>query len=127
MQALARTFEQADDTTRFPNGRERVVKVRGTAVGLATFQPGWRWSNDVRPLMGTDSCPVLHTGFVLSGRLHVRMDDGSTLDLEPGQVFEIPPGHDAWVVGGDPCRLLDWGGEVRECASPVDQTARGAR
>jgi hypothetical protein len=55
------------------------------------------------------------------------MDDGSTLDLEPGQVFEIPPGHDAWVVGGDPCRLLDWGGKVREYASPVDQTARGAR
>ena len=66
--------------------------------------------------MGTDSCPLLHTGFVLSGRLHVRMDDGSTLDLEPGQVFEIPPGHDAWVVAHDPCRLLDWGGKVREAA-----------
>jgi hypothetical protein len=70
-------------------------------------------SNDVRPLMSTDSCPVLHVGYVLSGGLHVRMHDGSTLDLEPGEVFEIPPGHDAWVVGDDPCRLLDWGGKVR--------------
>jgi hypothetical protein len=66
--------------------------------------------------MGTDSCPLLHTGFVLSGPLHVRMRDGSALDLAPGQVFEIPPGHDAWVVGDDPCRLLDWGGKVRESA-----------
>jgi hypothetical protein len=105
---------QLADTTRFPNGFEHVVKVRGTPVGLTTFQPGWRWSNDVRPLMGTDSCPLLHTGFVLSGRLYVRMNDGSALDLAPGEVFEIPPGHDAWVVGDDPCRLLDWGGKVRE-------------
>ena len=125
MQALARKFEQPDDTTRFPNGYEDVVKVYGTLVGLATFEPGWRWSNDVRPLMGTDSCPVRHVGYVLSGRLHVRMHDGSTLDLEPGEVFEIPPGHDAWVVGDDSCRLLDWGGKVRESARPVDRSIGG--
>ena len=67
-------------------------------TGGATFQPGWCWSNDLRPLLGTDSCPVRHLGYVLSGRLHVQLDDGSTLDLEPGQVVEIPPGHDAWVI-----------------------------
>jgi hypothetical protein len=64
-------------------------------------------------MIGTDSCPVRHMGYVLSGRLHVRMNDGSTLELEPDEVFEIPPGHDAWVVGDDPCRLLDWGGKQR--------------
>ena len=127
MEAFARAFEEPHETTRFPNGFEHVVNVRGTPVGLATFQPGWRWSNDVRPLMGTDSCPLLHTGFVLSGRLHVRMHDGSALDLAPGEVFEIPPGHDAWVVGDDLCRLLDWGGKVREYARPADRTAGGAR
>jgi hypothetical protein len=127
MQAFARNFEQPDETTRFPNGYEQVVKVRGTPVGLATFQPGWRWSNDVRPLMGTDSCPLLHVGYVLSGRLHVRMNDGSTLDLEPGQLCVIPPGHDAWVVGDDPCRLLDWGGKVPDHAPPVQQTIGGTR
>jgi hypothetical protein len=113
MQAFARNFEQPDDTMRFPHGREQLVKVNGTPVGLATFEPGWRWTNDLRPMMGADSCPVRHVGYLLSGRLHVRMDDGSTLDLEAGQVFEIPPGHDAWVVGDDPCRLLDWGGKRR--------------
>ena len=127
MQAFARDFEQADDTTRFPNGHEHIVDVGGTSVGLATFQPGWRWSNDVRPLMGTDRCPIVHAGYVLSGRLHVRLGDGSALDLEPGQVYVIPAGHDAWVVGDDPCRLLDWGGKVREYAAPVDRTAGGSR
>ena len=66
------------------------------------------------PADGHRQLPLLHTGFVLSGRLHVRMNDGSALDLAPGEVFEIPPGHDAWVVGDDPCRLLDWGGKARE-------------
>ena len=127
MQAFAKNFEQPDDTTRFPNGYEHVVDVRGTSVALATFQPGWRWSNDVRPLMGTDSCPLLHVGYVLSGRLHVQMNDGSTLDLEAGELCVIPPGHDAWVVGTDPCRLLDWGGKVPEHAPPVDHTIGGTR
>ena len=123
MQAFARNFDRPDEETRFPNGHEHVVKAGGTPVGLATFQPEWRWSNDVRPLMGSDSCPLLHTGFVLSGRLHVRMNDGSALDLAPGEVSEIPPGHDAWVVGDDPCRLLDWGGKVREQARRRRTTA----
>ena len=68
---------------------------------VRAFEPGGRWSSDVRPLIGTDSCPGLHVGYVLSGRLHVRLHDDSTLDLEPGEVFD------------DPCRLLDRGGEVR--------------
>jgi hypothetical protein len=127
MQALARNFEEPDETTRFPNGDEHVVKVGGRSVGLATFQPGWRWSNDVGPLMGTDSCPLLHVGYVLSGRLHVRMNDGSTLDLEAGELCVIPSGHDAWVVGDEACRLLDWGGKVPEHASAVDQTVGGTR
>jgi hypothetical protein len=123
MQASARSFEQPDDTTRFPNGHEDIVDVRGRVVGLATFGPGWRWSNDVRPLVGTDSCPLVRVGYMLSGRLHVQMGDGSTLDLEPGEVFEIPPGHDAWVVGDDPCRLLDWGGKAREYARTAGETS----
>jgi len=122
-----RGLDQPDETRSFPNGVVEMVTIGDTMLGRARFKPGWRWSNDVRPLMGTDSCPLLHTGFVLSGRLHVRMNDGSALDLEPGEVFEIPPGHDAWVVGDDPCRLLDWGGKVREYARPVDQTAGGTR
>jgi len=127
MEAFAGNFDHPGDETRFPNGGERIVNVLGTPVGLATFQPGWRWSNDVRPMMGTDSCPLLHVGYALSGRLHVEVNDGSTLDITPGDVFQIPPGHDAWVVGDDPCMLLDWGGKVREYARPVDETIGGSR
>ena len=127
MQALTRNFEEPDKTTRFPNGYEHVIDVLGTPVGLATFQPGWCWSNDVRPLMGTDSCPLVQVGYVLSERLHVRMNDGSTLDLEAGELCVIPSGHDAWVVGDEACRLLDWGGKVPEHAAPVDQSMGGTR
>jgi mannose-6-phosphate isomerase-like protein (cupin superfamily) len=115
--AFARSFERPEDTTRFANGEERLVHVLGVKVGLATFEPGWRWSNDVRPLFGTNSCPVHHAGYVLSGRLHVEMDDGSTLDLTGGDACEIPSGHDAWVVGDEPCVMLDWGGKVRDEAA----------
>ncbi|HEY9378438.1 MAG TPA: cupin domain-containing protein [Jiangellaceae bacterium] len=124
---MTRNFEEPDKTTRFPNGYEHVIDVLGTPVGLATFQPGWRWSNDVRPLMGTDSCPLVHVGYVLSGRLHVRMNDGSTLDLEAGELCVIPSGQDAWVVGDEVCRLLGWGGKVPQHAPPVDQSMGGTR
>jgi hypothetical protein len=127
MDGFARSFERPDDTTRFPNGQEHVVEVSGTPVGQATFQPGWRWSNDVRPLMGTEACPFRHVGYALSGRLHVVTGDGATLDIAAGDLFEIPPSHDAWVVGDEPCALLDWGGKVREYAQPMDEAIGGAR
>jgi hypothetical protein len=128
MTGFARSFEEPDSTTSFTNGFENVVDLQGTPVGRMTIQPGWRWSNDVRPLMGTDLCPVRHRGYVLSGRLHVEMNDGSTLEVHGGDLYEIPPGHDAWVVGDDACTLLDWGGKVKEeYASPVDSGVGGAR
>jgi hypothetical protein len=127
MQALTRTFEEPDKTTRFPNGDNHVIDVLGTPVGLATFQPGWRWPNDVRPLMGTDSCPLVHVGYVLSGRPHLRVNDGSTLDLEAGELCVISSGHDAWVMGDEACRLLDRGGKVPQHAAPVDQSMGGTR
>jgi hypothetical protein len=127
MQGMVRSFEETADVTEFPNGNERVIQVQGMPVGLATFHPGWRWSNDVRPMMGTERCPVLHVGYALSGRLHVELQDGSTLDIAQGDVCEIPPGHDAWVVGDEPFVLLDWGGKFRELAQPAEQSAGGAR
>ena len=109
MAAIARRFEKAEEVTSFPNGEERTVAVLGSPVALSTFEPGWRWTNDVRPLVGADRCPRLHVGYALSGRLHVVYDDGSTLDVVAGDLFEIPPGHDAWVVGDDAVTLVDWG------------------
>lgn len=116
MGAFARSFDRPAETARFPNGNERLVEVAGEPVALATFQPGWRWSNDVRPLTGTQSCPHHHVGYVLAGVLHVEPNDGQPVDLRAGDAYEIEPGHDAWVAGDTPCVLLDWGRSVREYA-----------
>ena len=127
MRGSTRSFERPDDMTSFPNGSERIVDLDGIPVGLATFEPGWRWSNDLRPIVGTDRCPFVHRGYVVSGQLHVELADGSAIDVGPGQLFGIEPGHDAWVVGDEPCTILDWGGKAREYAQPVDPAIGGAR
>ncbi|GGK61079.1 cupin domain-containing protein [Nocardia camponoti] len=79
-------------------------------VGRAVFEPGWRWSDHVKPIAGTDSCEAPHIGYCLSGHLHVEMDDGEAQDFGPGDLMVVPPGHDAWVVGEEPCVMLDWQG-----------------
>jgi hypothetical protein len=72
------------------------------------LKPGWRWSESVKPIVGTDSCQVLHTGYNVSGRLHVRMEDGTEEEgFGPGDAYVIPPGHDAWVVGDEPVVSVD--------------------
>jgi len=122
MGAFARKFNQSVEATRFPNGNEHVVELAGAPVGLATFQPGWRWSNDLRPLVGTESCPFHHTGYILTGVLHVEPDDGPAVDLRAGDAYEIEPGHDAWVAGDEPCTILDWGGKAGDYARPLETT-----
>jgi hypothetical protein len=126
MQGMVRSFEETAEVTELPNGWERVVPAGGVPVGLATFHPGWRWSNEARPLMGTERCPIRHVGYALSGRLHAEVHDGSTLDIAAGDVCEIPAGHDAWVVGDKSFVFLDWSGKVREFAQPAEQSAGGA-
>jgi quercetin dioxygenase-like cupin family protein len=108
MKATTQRFERTEQVTRFPKGEERVLDMLGLPVGLATFEPGWRWSNDVRPLAGTHRCGRLHAGYALSGQLHVEFADGSVLDVAAGDLFTIPPEHDAWVVGDEAVVLLDW-------------------
>jgi len=108
----AKRFENADEVRPFNDGTGQVelVQLDDNAVGRGTFQPGWRWSEHVKPLSGTDSCRVAHVGYVLEGRMNVRMDDGQELEVGPGDVFNMPPGHDAWIVGEEACVLLDFGG-----------------
>jgi len=79
-----------------------VVKLGGTTAARITFQPGWKWSECIKPVAGTDSCQARHVGTVVSGRLHVAHDDGSEDEAGPGGVYVIEPGHDAWVVGEEP-------------------------
>jgi hypothetical protein len=78
-----------------------VVTVGGTEVGRFTFEPGWRWSECIKPVVGTDSCQAAHLGYAVSGRIHIEHEDGTTADIGPGDAYTIAPGHDAWVVGDE--------------------------
>ena len=87
-----------------------IVNIGEGTVGRATFEPGWRWSQDVKPVAGTDLCQASHFLSQVSGRMHVVMADGSEMESGPGDVAIIPPGHDAWTVGDEPVVVIDWGG-----------------
>ncbi len=87
-----------------------MVNVTGATIGRATFEPGWKWSDCVKPIVGTDSCQTLHTGYVVSGRINIVMNDGTEREFGPGDAYRIEPGHDAWVVGNEPYVGLDFTG-----------------
>jgi mannose-6-phosphate isomerase-like protein (cupin superfamily) len=106
----AKSLEAPDESRPFAShGHMDVVQVGEATVGRGVFEPGWRWSVAVKPIAGTDSCQAHHTLYVLSGRMGVRMDDGSESEVGPGDVAVIPPGHDAWTVGDEACVLVDFG------------------
>jgi hypothetical protein len=105
-----KNFDSPDEVREFEGkGKADVVQIGGQTVGRGTFEPGWRWSENVKPIAGTDSCEVSHLGYVVSGRMRVRMDDGAEGEVGPGNVVAIPPGHDAEVVGDEPCVMVDFG------------------
>jgi hypothetical protein len=108
-----RSFDAPDETRSFPNGRAEIVRIGGGDVGRLVFEPGWRWSNDVRPIAGTDSCEAPHFQYHVAGRLAIRMDDGTELVAGPGDVTSLPSGHDAWVVGDEAVVTIDWFGAGR--------------
>jgi hypothetical protein len=106
----SKSFDAPDETRKFDNGQLAVNTLGGNTVGLATFEPGWKWSENVKPIVGTASCEAAHFGYVVSGRMHVRMDDGTELDMGPGELINIAPGHDGWVLGNEPCVVVDFEG-----------------
>ena len=110
MEAEMKNVSSPDETRRFSNGQIEVVTIGGGTVGRATFQPGWKWSTCVKPLVHTQSCESAHLQYHVSGLLHVVMDDGSELEFGPGDVSYLPPGHDAWVVGNEPVVVVDISG-----------------
>jgi len=91
-------------------GKVEILNVGGTQVMRATFEPGWKWSECVKPIAGTDSCQVSHLIYTISGRMVVRMDDGSEIEIKPGDLTSLPPGHDAWIVGNDKYVGVDFQG-----------------
>ena len=105
-----KSFAIPDEVREFPNGRAEIIKVGDAEVGRLVFNPGWRWSKDVRPLVNTASCVAAHFQYHVAGRLAIRMDDGSEFIAGPGDVTSLPKGHDAWVVGDEPVVVVDWFG-----------------
>ncbi len=102
LELLTRRFDAPDEVREFDHGRFEIVRIGGMTVGRASYQPGWRWTEHVRPGAGTATCEVAHLGLVLTGRAMVRMNDGTEIELKAGDLFEVPPGHDSWVVGDEP-------------------------
>ncbi len=96
-----------DERRTFPKGKLELVKLGGVTFGRGTFEPGWKWSESVKPIAKTNSCQASHTSYHILGRLRVRMDDGTEQEFGPGDMSVIPPGHDAWVVGNEPVVILD--------------------
>ena len=104
------SFEKPDEVRQFPHGRVEIVTVGGAGIGRLVLEPGWRWSNDVKPIAGTDLCEAPHMQYHVSGRVHVLMADGTEFEAGPGDVTSLPQGHDAWVVGDEPVVVVDWYG-----------------
>jgi hypothetical protein len=105
-----KTFVRPEEIREFPNGRAEILRVGGAEIGRLVFEPGWRWSHDVRPIAKTQSCEAPHFQYHVSGRLGIRMDDGTEIIAGPGDVTSLPSGHDAWVIGDEPVVVVDWFG-----------------
>jgi hypothetical protein len=108
VRALEAKSHDAPDETRTPDKtRVEVVRLEGFTLGRLSFEPGWRWSECIKPVVGTDSCRVSHVGYMVSGQITVRMGDGSEQVIRAGDSYTIPPGHDAWVDGNDPAVAIE--------------------
>ena len=108
--AEMKSMDKPDETRKFEKGRVEIVNLSDGTVGRYHFEPGWKWSDHVKPIAGTDLCQGAHHAYQMTGRLHVVMGDGSEFEVGPGEVSIIPPGHDAWVVGNEAVTGVDWAG-----------------
>lgn len=107
---IRKNFDSPEETRPVDKGKVEVLNLGDIQAMRATFEPGWQWSTCVKPIAGTESCQVAHTGYMLSGRMVVKMDDGSEHEFRPGDAGVIPPGHDAWVLGNEPVVFIDFQG-----------------
>ena len=115
-----RSLDRPDLTRQFPLGLGEITRLGSLAIGRAVLEPGWRWSTHMAPVMGRPSCPVHHLQLLVAGHFAVRMDDGEEVHLSPNDVFEVPPGHDAWVIGDEAVVVLDMAGNSEVIGIPSD-------
>jgi quercetin dioxygenase-like cupin family protein len=108
--AEQKSFDTADETRTFERGTTDIVSVAGKEIGRLTLQPGWRWSEHVKPIAGTELCEAPHFQYHVQGTMHIQMADGSEFEAVPGDVTALPHGHDAWVVGDEAVVVIDWWG-----------------
>jgi hypothetical protein len=104
---LKKNFQNSDEVRSFDKGKAEIVKFGEKTIMKGTFEPGWKWSTSVKPKVGTESCLIHHMGYMVSGKMHIVMDDGTEDDAGPGDMIDVAPGHDAWVVGNEPAVFLD--------------------
>ena len=108
--AEQKNFTASDETREFEYGTLDLLRIGGAEIGRLTLQPGWRWSEHVKPVAGTELCEAPHFQYHVTGTLRIRTADGAEFDAAPGQVTALPSGHDAWVVGDVPVTVVDWWG-----------------
>lgn len=102
MGVILKRFEHPDEVRSFPKGTFEIIHLDGMTIGRATYEPGWRWSEHVGESLGSRLCEIEHVGMVLSGRATAAMQDGHVFELNAGDLFYVPPGHDSWVLGNEP-------------------------
>lgn len=109
---LAKSFSSPDEVRTFEKGKIEIVNFpdSGVTIGRGTLEPGWSWEKCIKPLVNTDSCQAPHTSYIISGRIKTRLDDGTEIEGGPGDTAVIPPGHNSWVVGDEPCVMIDFTG-----------------
>jgi hypothetical protein len=105
-----KSMKSPDETRSFEKGKVEIAKVGENTIGRAHFEPGWSWEKCVKPIDKTDSCQAPHTQYIISGKMRVKMDDGSEEEFGPGDVGYLPPGHNAWIIGNEPCVAIDFTG-----------------
>ncbi len=103
---VIRRFDNPDERRLFEKGFFELVTLGGVTIGRAVYEPGWKWTEHVRPSVGTHSCEVEHVGMTVAGRVAISMDSGEYVEAGPGDLFAVPPGHDSWVVGEEPYESL---------------------
>jgi hypothetical protein len=103
-----KNFNNADEVRNLPKTTIEVVNFGDVTLMRATFQPGWKWSECVKPTVGTNSCQAPHINYIISGCMMVEMDNGTKKEMKQGDVAIIPPGHDAWIIGNEPCIAIDF-------------------